>query len=111
MAALDVSSPSEDRYWIARSRDGLQPTDKAIARGTVFHERRSAEDATAFVDDGCILLRVSCRAAAGDFTENVPYAIAVSFEVAVDAGIQVYEQVRTRLATPIRAAVTTVAPR
>lgn len=34
---------------------------------------------------------------------SASYALAVSFEVAVEAGIQVYEQVRARLAVPVRA--------
>lgn len=56
-----------------------------------------------FVDDGYLLLRVSCRASAGALADPLPYALAVSFEVAVEAGIQVYEQVRARLAVPVRA--------
>jgi hypothetical protein len=103
MAALDISSPAEERYWIASIRQPYQPTDKAIARGTVFHERRWGESATVFMDDGDLLLRVSCRSAAGKLTVSVPYALAVSFEVGVDAGIQVYEQIRTRLAPRVRA--------
>ena len=104
MAALDISSRAEEKYWIASDRP-CQPTDKATARGTVFHERRSAESATVFLDDGQILLRISCRSAAGDLQENIPYALVVSFEVGVDAGIQVYEQIRTRLAAPVQAVV------
>jgi hypothetical protein len=104
MAALDVSSAAEEKYWIASDRP-CQPTDKATARGTIFHERRSGESATVFLDDGHVLLRISCRSAAGDLEENIPYALAVSFEVAVDAGIQVYEQIRARLAAPVQAVV------
>jgi len=105
MAALDISAASEEKYWPVSDRDPYQPTDKAIARGTVFHERRVGEAATVFVDDGHLLLRVSCRAPAGELTDRVPYAMAVSFEVGVAAGIQVYEEIRTRLAVPVRAAV------
>jgi hypothetical protein len=74
-------------------------------RGTVFHERRRGEDATVFVDDGHLLLRVSCRSAAGELTETIPYALSISFEVGVGAGIQVYDQVRARLAPRVRADV------
>ena len=104
MAALDVSSPAEEGYWIASER-ACQPTDKATMRGTVFHERRLGESATVFLDDGHLLLRVSCRSAAGELAENIPYALAVSFEVGVEANIQVYEEIRTRLATPVQAVV------
>ena len=36
---------------------------------------------------------------------ELPYALAVSFEVGVDAGIDVYEEVRERLAAPVPAAI------
>ena len=104
MAALDISPGTEEKYWIAPDRS-LQPTDKATARGTVFHERRSGEEATVFLDDGNLVLRVSCRAAAGNLAERIPFALAVSMEVAIEAGIPVYDQVRVRLATPIPARV------
>lgn len=105
MAALDVSAASDDKYWMAADRDACQPTDKAVVRGTMCHERRTGEAAKVFVDDGHLLLRVSCRAAAGNLADPVPYALAVSFEVAIAAGIPVYEQVRQRLAVPVRAGV------
>jgi hypothetical protein len=105
-AALDVSAASEDKYWIVADRHAHQPTDKAIVRGTVFHERRGGEAAAVFVDDGHLLLRVSCRASAGTLSEQVPFAMAVSFEVAIEAGIQVYEEIRARLDVPVRAVVT-----
>jgi hypothetical protein len=106
MAALDVASGSDQKFWIAPHRS-LQPTDKAIARGTVFHERRTGEAASVFVDDGHLLLRLTCRAAAGNLGDNVPYALAISMEVGVEAGIPVYDQVRVKLAQPVPAAVRT----
>ena len=102
MAALDVSSGSDEKHWITADREPCQPTDKANMRGTVFHERRIAEQATVFLDDGHVLLRVSCRSAGGQLADPVPYAMAVSFEVGVDAAIPVYEPVRDRLAVPVR---------
>jgi hypothetical protein len=83
----------------------VQPSDKATARGTVFHERRTGDGASVFVDDGHLLLRLTCRAPAGNLTESVPYALAVSMEVGIETGIQVYDQVRIRLAQPMPAAV------
>lgn len=105
MAALDLSSANDERYWITPARYQYQPTDRAILRGTVVHERRAAEEAVAFLDDGHLLLRVTCRATAGELAASVRYALAVSFEVGVDAGVQVYEQMRQRLAARVRAAV------
>ena len=71
MAALDVASGSDQKYWIAPQRS-LQPTDKATARGTVFHERRTGEAASVFVDDGFLLLRLTCRAAVIGITWPIP---------------------------------------
>ena len=105
IAALDVSAGSEEKYWAVSERYAAQPTDKAIARGTVFHERRIGEDATVFIDDGRLLLRVSCRAAAGELQGSVPYAMAVSFEVGIESGIQVYDQIRARITAPVQAAI------
>jgi hypothetical protein len=109
MAALDVSPGSDEKYWIATERFPGQPTDKATARGTVFHERRFAEDAAVFADDGHLLLRVSCREGAGKLDEGlperIPFALAVSLEVGIESGIQVYDQIRARLMAPVRAAV------
>lgn len=104
MAALDLSAGSDDKFWFAPSR-ALGPTDKATGRGTVFHERRIGEQAAVFVDDGNLLLRVSCRAAAGALGEPIPYALAISVEVGVESEIEVYEEIRTRLAQPVPAAV------
>ncbi len=57
--------------WITADREPSQPTDKAVVRGTVFHERRTGEAATVFVDDGHILLRVSCLYRARFFGHKV----------------------------------------
>lgn len=98
MAALELSPATEAKYWIAEDRESYQPTFRAVGRGTVIHERRSFEGATVFLDDGFLMLRVSCRAPAGYLAEPVPYALAVSFEVGVNAGIDVYDSVQVRLA-------------
>jgi hypothetical protein len=59
----------------------LQPTDRATARGTVFHEQRTGEAASVFVDDGHLLLQLTCRSAAGNLTGSVPYELEASMEV------------------------------
>lgn len=100
-AALEISPATEEKYWIADKRDRWQPTDKSIVRGSLFHERRTGERAAVFVDNGDLLLRVTCRATAGEFNQHVPYALAISFEVGVEAGIAVYEEIRTRIAPQV----------
>jgi hypothetical protein len=70
-------------------------------RGSLFHERRTGERAAVFVDDGELLLRVSCRATAGELDEEIPFALAISFEVGVEAGIPVYDEIRARIAPQV----------
>lgn len=96
-AALDISPGTDEKYWITDKRDPCQPNDKAVARGSLFHERRTGERAAVFVDNGELLLRVSCRGTAGDLEEQIPFALAISFEVGIEAGIPVYEEIRTRI--------------
>lgn len=104
-AALDISPGTDEKYWITDKRDPCQPTDKTIVRGSLFHERRTGERAAVFVDNGELLLRITCRAAAGELNEEVPYALTVSFEVGIDTGIQVYEEIRTRIAPQVEVGV------
>jgi Subtilase family len=105
MAALDVSPGSDEKYWLVAERDSCQPTDKTVARGSLFHERRTGQKAAVFVDDGELLLRVSCRATAGELRDPIPYALAISFEVGIETGIQVYDEIRARIAPQVRAGV------
>lgn len=100
-AALDISPGTDEKYWITDQRDPHQPTDKAIVRGTLFHERRTDERAAVFVDNGELLLRISCRTPAGELDEEVSYALAISFEVGIEAGIPVYEEIRARIAPQV----------
>lgn len=82
--------------------DISQPNDKAARRGTVFHERREGEKAAPFIDDGDLLVRVSCRTPAGEYEEPIPYALAVSLEVGIDSTIQVYDEVRAAIDARVR---------
>jgi len=103
MAALDISAASDDKWWITPDRI-IQPSDKSVGRGTLYHEHRTGEDARVFVDDGHMLIRISCRANAGNLDAPVPYALALSFEVALEAGIPVYNDVRTLVSPRVPAA-------
>jgi hypothetical protein len=100
-ASLDISPGTDEKYWITDTRAPCQPTDKTIVRGSLFHERRAGERAAVFVDNGELLLRISCRATAGDLDEQIPYALAISFEVGIGTGIQVYEEIRARIAPQV----------
>jgi hypothetical protein len=102
MAALEAGAGGDSEYSLGVQRAKAQPHDKAIKRGTVFHDRREGERAAAFVNGGDLLLRVSARATAGEYDQPVPYALAISIEVGVGSTIQVYDEVRAIVEARVR---------
>ncbi len=101
--ALDTAFSNGEKYWPVPHREQDQPSDRSVRRGTILHERRCGGNATNLIDEGHLMLNISCRNTAGKHDESVPYAIAVSFEVEIESGIAVYEQVRSRVAAQIQA--------
>ena len=69
----------------------------AVQRGTIQHEVLEGEKAVDFQDGETVVIRVNCRADAGDIPEPIRYALAVTLEVAEGIDIQVYQEVRDRL--------------
>lgn len=69
---------------------------KAARRGTVQHEIFEGEAQSVFADDARLRIQINCRADAGKLGANifVPYALAVSVEVADNVNLPVYEQIR-----------------
>ncbi len=81
----------EDRLAVGRA--GLDTN--ATSRGTVQHRILEGEQATVFSDGDTMPITVSCKAYAGHLTEPVPYALAVTLEVADP--IDIYTEVRGRI--------------
>ncbi len=103
MAALEASPGGDREFSLGVDRAGVpQPNDKAAKRGTVFHERREGEKAASFIDDGDLLVRVSCRTPAGEYDQPIPYALAISLEVGIASTIQVYDDVRAAIDARVR---------
>jgi hypothetical protein len=69
----------------------------AVQRGTVQHEILEGEKAAAFIDGANIEILVTCRADAGALEDAVPYALAVTLEVAEDIEIDIYNEVSLRV--------------
>lgn len=88
--------------WFTPPREALgldrQEADwRAVQRGTVQHEIMDGDRATAFVDGDHLEILVSCRADAGALEDPVPYAVAVTLEVAEEIGVPIYDEVRARV--------------
>jgi hypothetical protein len=94
-AKLTVDGPSELRSGRSRRDVGYHQT----RRGTLEHhafETRSAYAATEMT------FTVKCVDQAGGLADTVHYALAVSLEIGVSAGVDVYELVREQLAARVR---------
>jgi hypothetical protein len=89
------AAPDAPLEAIGVKRQGDQPADASVKKGTLFHERFYGERAVAFIDDGHLSLQVWCREDAGGIEEAVRYAIAVTIES--EAPIAIYEEIQQRL--------------
>ena len=75
----------------------------AVQRGTLQHEVLEGDAATLFQDGDSIVVRVNCRAEAGDITARIRYGLALTLEVVEGVTLRlfeipIYEEVRDRLA-------------
>ncbi|MBF0628744.1 MAG: S8 family peptidase [Magnetococcales bacterium] len=76
----------------------------AVQRGTVQHEVFEGEKAAAFVDGDEIVIHVSCREDAKVLIDTIPYALAITLEVADAIGIDIYTEIRARVLNRVRVA-------
>ena len=70
---------------------------RAVQRGTVQHEVLEGAKAVDFQDGDAIVIKVNCRADAGDIPEPIRYGLAVTLEVAEGIDMPIYQEVRDRL--------------
>jgi len=74
-------------------------------RGTVQHQIYEGSGAVPIGDDDNLRLTVQCMEQAGGLNgTSIPYAIAISFEVAEALGVDVYAEVAARIRPPVRVA-------
>ena len=96
---VQVAPVDELDRTVGVRRVKIQPSDKSVPRGTVFHCRYEGSRAVSFVDDGYVSLSIICRPQAGGLDEGIRYGIAISIEAS--EGVPVYQEVRSRLAVPV----------
>jgi hypothetical protein len=120
LASLVPTAPTNYAYrgadvWVAKPDEctslGLAAGDRdhnAIQRGTLQHICYSGSKAAVFSDQAHLTLQVNCRADAMDEVTlpPVPYALAVTLEVAESSQIPIYEEVeiglRAQVKVPLR---------
>jgi hypothetical protein len=66
-------------------------------RGTVEHRILEGERVVAFDDGEELEVTVSCKSDAGKLDASVPYALAVTLEVAEPLEVSIFQQVRDRI--------------
>ena len=86
--------------WFAPPKDPLQVNRQqadwqAVQRGTLQHEILEGEEAGVYVDGASLEIQVSCRASAGALEDEIPYALAVTLEIAEELDIDIYDEVRS----------------
>lgn len=99
------AGPGGDRsFSIGVDNAKRQPSHNALGKGTVYHQRWEGEAAANFVDNGKLILDVTCSPAAGELDETIAYAVVVTLEVGQDVPVPVYQGVRAQLraAVPVR---------
>ena len=80
-------------------REPDQPSDRSTPRGTVFHTRYRGKKAVEYIDDGYVLLRVTCKERAGGLDQAIRYGVAVTVEAG--ESVPVYEEIQNRLAVAV----------
>jgi len=79
---------------------------KAVSRGTVQHEALEGDSAMDIAVDAELKIPVACFVDAGVGeglpAAGIPYALAVSLEVAPKTGLPIYEEVRDRIQPRVR---------
>jgi Subtilase family len=66
-------------------------------RGTVQHQIFEGEKSRAFSDGDDIAIKVSCVEDAGSFTDEIPYALAVTLEIADPIDLKIFNEIQARI--------------
>jgi hypothetical protein len=100
-AALWFEPPGEQELLVKRR--GVDW--RAVRRGTLQHEVLEGDRGAINIQpDGHLEIPVTCLADAGSLDERVPYAMAITLEVAPGVNTKIYDEVRARVAprVPVR---------
>jgi len=105
LASFTPTRPTTQKYrsaqlWYSLETGGkrivplrLDADDKAVARGTLQHERYEGDEAVVWGENDVLGIKINCRADANNFAETIPYALLATFEIAPEYNIDVYQKV------------------
>lgn len=84
----------------------LDASDKAVTRGTVQHEHFVGDKRVVWDENDSLKIKISSRADANDFDDEIPYALFVSFEIAPELDIDVYGDILDKIEIAYKTKVT-----
>ena len=93
-------NPNEQKSEIVKGRKDADY--RAVQRGTVQHEILEGHRATPFQDGDNIVIKVNCRADAGEIMEPIRYGLAATLEIAEGIDLPIYQEVRDRIEVRVR---------
>lgn len=102
LAKFRAGPGGDKKFSIGVGNARQQPSHNALGKGTVYHHWWEGEDAADFVNDGDLVLDVTCSPAAGALDDPITYAVVATLEVGQDVAVPVYERVRERLREIVR---------
>lgn len=82
--------------------DGSLYDFNASKRGSVQQLKYKGTGADAYIEDSILKIKVNCREDAEKLTEKIKYGIAVTFELLDNTTINIYDEIRSRIAQKIR---------
>lgn len=117
LASFTPIRPTTQKYrtsqlWFSLESGGkniglkrLDADDKAVARGTIQHERFAGDQAVVWGENDTLGIKINCRADASDFPDMIPYAVFATFEIAPEYNINVYEKIAEKIRQKIKETV------
>ena len=102
LAKFKAGPGGDKKFSIGVGNAKQQPSHNALGKGTIYHHRWEGEDAAEFVDDGNLVVDVTCSPAAGELDDAITYAVVATLEVGQEVAVPVYERVRERLREIVR---------
>jgi hypothetical protein len=95
------NSEEKDINW----NEGNLYNYNSSKRGSVQHIKFKGNEADPFIEDSTLQIRVNCREDGFKLTESVKYGIAVTFELLDETDINIYNEIRTRIAEKIKESI------
>jgi hypothetical protein len=88
--------------WISPEKEKLELEKKDLdhessRRGTVQHQIFEGDTVRAFADGDKLVVKVSCAAEAGKLIDYIPYALAVTLEVAEPVNLKIFTEMKDRI--------------